>query len=175
MQPRFFFVSSCLRGCICAAFAVVVVLAQQPPQPTFRTGQTLIVQTVTVKDKDGKPIEGLTAKDFTITEDGEPQAITFVEFQRLPSSPVNGAQPGTAAQSAASASRETPAAPAPFVAAPGPAATVQQLMATVRLTSRPPSRGPLPPSWPPRRSSCRPPASARSTPRVAHSTWTTMA
>jgi VWFA-related protein len=44
----------------------------------------LIVQTVSVKDKDGKPIEGLTAKDFTVTEDGEPQTISFVEFQRLP-------------------------------------------------------------------------------------------
>ena len=43
----------------------------------------LIVQTVTVKDKDGKPIEGLTAKDFVVTEDGEPQDIAFVEYQRL--------------------------------------------------------------------------------------------
>ena len=52
--------------------------------PTFRTTTRLIVQTVTVKDKDGKPIEGLTAKDFVVTEDGEPQTISFVEFQRLP-------------------------------------------------------------------------------------------
>ena len=57
---------------------------QQPTsQPVFRTGTRLIVQTVTVKDKDGKPIEGLTAKDFIVTEDGEPQDIAFVEFQRL--------------------------------------------------------------------------------------------
>jgi VWFA-related protein len=126
------FVSSWLRGWIFTGFAVVVVVAQQPAQPTFRTGQTLIVQTVTVKDKDGKPVEGLTARDFTITEDGEPQAITFVEFQRLPgpatTSPVNGAQPAAAAQPAAPASPDTPAAPAPFVAAAGPAATVQQLI-----------------------------------------------
>ena len=129
MQPRFFFVSSWLRGCIFTGFAVIVVIAQQPAQPTFRTGQTLIVQTVTVKDKDGKPVEGLTAKDFTITEDGEPQAITFVEFQRLPSpaSPVTVTQPGTAVQPAA-ASPPLPPAPAPFVAAAGPAATVQQLI-----------------------------------------------
>src|SRR5206468_9729460 len=33
---------------------------------------------------EGHAIEGLTAKDFVITEDGEPQTISFVEFQRLP-------------------------------------------------------------------------------------------
>ena len=55
----------------------------QTPQATFRATQRLIVQSVTVKDKDGKPIEGLTAKDFVITEDGQPQDIAFVEYQRL--------------------------------------------------------------------------------------------
>jgi len=39
---------------------------------------------VNVKDKDGKPVEGLTAKDFVVTEDGEPQTVSFVEFQKLP-------------------------------------------------------------------------------------------
>ncbi len=64
-----------------------VGLAQQPqpqtPQATFRATQRLIVQSVFVKDKEGKPIEGLTAKDFVITEDGQPQDIAFVEYQRL--------------------------------------------------------------------------------------------
>jgi VWFA-related protein len=55
----------------------------QPPQATFRATTRLIVQSVFVKDKDGKPIEGLTAKDFVITEDGQPQDIAFVEYQRL--------------------------------------------------------------------------------------------
>ena len=41
------------------------------------------MQTVSVKDKDGKPVEGLTAQDFVVTEDGQPQDIAFVEFQRL--------------------------------------------------------------------------------------------
>jgi VWFA-related protein len=65
---------------------VIAPQAQQPPpaQPTFRTGSLLIVETVTVKDKDGNAIEGLTPNDFTLTEDGEPQTISFVEFQRLP-------------------------------------------------------------------------------------------
>jgi len=74
---------------ILAALIGVSVVAQQqqaPPAgtPTFRSTTRLIVQTVNVKDKDGKPIEGLTAKDFIVTEDGEPQTVSFVEFQRLP-------------------------------------------------------------------------------------------
>src|SRR4029079_18394363 len=95
------------RGCVLLSFLFVAPAAQQPPQPTFRTGTRLIVETVTVKDKEGKPVEGLTAKDFTLTEDGDPQAITFVEYQRVDAAP---------------APAPAPAAPAPAAAAPPPAA-----------------------------------------------------
>jgi len=44
----------------------------------------LVVETVVVKDKKGDPIEGLTAKDFLVTEDGVPQAVRFCEHQELP-------------------------------------------------------------------------------------------
>ena len=53
---------------------------------TVRT--QLVVETVTVKDKQGKSIEGLTAKDFTLTEDGVPQKIRFCERQTLPADAV---------------------------------------------------------------------------------------
>jgi VWFA-related protein len=43
----------------------------------------LVVEAVVVKDKQGKPIHGLTAKDFTITEDNVPQTIKFCEHQDL--------------------------------------------------------------------------------------------
>ena len=60
------------------AFVIAPQAQQQRPSsqpPTFRTGTRLIVTTVSVKDRNGSPIEGLTAKDFLVTEDGEPQEI----------------------------------------------------------------------------------------------------
>src|ERR1700722_9443766 len=51
---------------------------------TFSTSSQLVIETVNVKDKNGKPVEGLTAKDFTVTEDGAEQTIRFFEYQKLP-------------------------------------------------------------------------------------------
>jgi VWFA-related protein len=65
------------------------LLAQPAVQTTFRTSVHLIVQTVSVKDKNGKPIEGLTAKDFVVTEDGQSQQIAFVEYQPLDATPAS--------------------------------------------------------------------------------------
>ena len=81
---------------------------QQTQQPVFRTTTRLIVQTVTVKDKDGKVIEGLTAKDFTVTEDGQPQDIAFVEFQRM-----GGGTPAQAAARQQTRRRRLPPLPHP--------------------------------------------------------------
>jgi VWFA-related protein len=65
-----------------------LVFAQQPSDPvTFKTSTQLVVETVSVKDKSGKPVEGLTAKDFTITEDGVPQTIKFFEYQKFEEAP----------------------------------------------------------------------------------------
>ena len=50
---------------------------------TFQTSTQLVIETVTVKDKNGKPVEGLTVKDFAVTEDGAPQEIRFFEFQKI--------------------------------------------------------------------------------------------
>ncbi len=52
-------------------------------QPVFRSGAQLTIVDVTVTDKSGRPIEGLTENDFTITEDGVPQTISLVAFQRV--------------------------------------------------------------------------------------------
>ena len=68
-------------------FVFTLAAQQAPPtpqeMPVFRAEARLVLQQVTVKDASGKPIEGLTAKDFAITEDGIPQTIAFLEFQKL--------------------------------------------------------------------------------------------
>ncbi len=78
-----------------ALLAAAAVCAQQTGQNapagngtvTFTTATQLVVEAVVVIDKKGNPIEGLTAKDFTITEDGAPQEIRFFEHQTLPLNP----------------------------------------------------------------------------------------
>ncbi len=75
---------------------------QQPQQPqtpfTIKVDTQLVVETVMVKDKDGKPIEGLTEKDFTVTEDNVPQTISIFHFERLADTPA--AEPAAAAPAA---------------------------------------------------------------------------
>ena len=61
----------------------------QPSQnAVLKVSTNLVVETVTVRDKEGKPIQGLTAKDFTVTEDGVPQTIQFFKYQMLAQTPV---------------------------------------------------------------------------------------
>ncbi len=50
---------------------------------TLTAKSQLVVETVVVKDKEGKFIPGLSVKDFTVTEDGTPQTIKFCEHQNL--------------------------------------------------------------------------------------------
>ena len=63
--------------------------------PTISVSSQLVIETVSVKDRNGQPISGLTAKDFALTENGVPQTIHFCEHQDLPAeTPVSpAAQP----------------------------------------------------------------------------------
>jgi VWFA-related protein len=53
------------------------------PQVTLTVQSQLVVEAVVVKDKQGKFIPGLSAKDFVVTEDGVPQTVSFCEHQDL--------------------------------------------------------------------------------------------
>jgi len=90
-----------LTGCL---LVTLIVGAQQAPAPPatnapnaqqggaaadqviFRTSSQLVIETVGIK-KNGMPVEGLTAKDFIVTEDGAPQTISIFEYQKLPEVP----------------------------------------------------------------------------------------
>jgi VWFA-related protein len=63
-----------------------VAAQQQPPAqqpPPFKSRVTVVPVDVRVMDRNGKPITGLTAADFTVTEDGVPQSIVHFSFQQL--------------------------------------------------------------------------------------------
>ena len=84
---------------------VIPVAAQQVGQNksageaatyTFTARSHLVVENVIAKDKQGKFIAGLTAKDFVVTEDDTPQKISFCEHQNLASStPLQVSTPAT--------------------------------------------------------------------------------
>ena len=85
---------------------------QQPPlfqeaTTKFSASTNLVVINVDVRDKSGKPIEGLKASDFIITEDDKPQKISIFDFQKLDNEPLPAAEP-------------EPAKPAKGEAAPAP-------------------------------------------------------
>ncbi len=77
------------------ALFLVVVAGSRPQQVggnqttgeaqgfTIKVQSNLVVEAVEVKDKQGHFIQGLTAKDFVLTEDGAPQTIKFCEHQNL--------------------------------------------------------------------------------------------
>lgn len=72
------------RWFVALAIAAVVAAAASAQSPnTFRTSTTLVVRPVAVLDAAGRPMEGLTIDDFIVQEDGVPQSLAFVEFQRL--------------------------------------------------------------------------------------------
>ena len=72
--------------------ALGLLAAQGPVKITVNT--QLVVETVSVTDKSGKPIEGLTAKDFVVTEDGVVQTVSFCEYQKMQeAAPVAAAAP----------------------------------------------------------------------------------
>ncbi len=71
----------------------LAVPAQQPEKlTTFEATSDLIVVDVAVRDKNGRPLEGLKKEDFTVLEDGKAQPITVFEFQRLTLEPLPASQ-----------------------------------------------------------------------------------
>src|SRR4051812_29019045 len=78
---------------------VMAAPAQEPQKEfTFKSTSNLVIVNVEVKDKSGKPMEGLKKADFVLTEDGKAQQISVFEFQKLTGDatpPLNMATVGT--------------------------------------------------------------------------------
>ena len=74
-----------------AVMLFIVSAAAQKPDggdvAKFSTRRDLVIVDVSVKDKAGKTIEGLTQKDFSVFEDGKQQQITVFEYQKLAMDP----------------------------------------------------------------------------------------
>ncbi len=69
------------------ALAVVHTTSAQQGAPIFRSGASIVSVDVVVRDSSGAIVRGLTAKDFTLSEDGRPQQIQTFTFQEIPDQP----------------------------------------------------------------------------------------
>jgi VWFA-related protein len=56
---------------------------QQPPAAVFRSSREVITVDAIVRDKSGAVVRGLTAADFEIREDGQPQQILNFSFEEI--------------------------------------------------------------------------------------------
>ena len=108
-------------------------------RPMFRTSQNLILVDVTVRDRKGQPIDGLTAADFEVLENGKTQDVVSFAYEKVAPSKgtiitaatlskagegkgavpvtIGATKPGTAATAAPSASSAATGAAATAAAA----------------------------------------------------------
>jgi VWFA-related protein len=86
---------------IALTLGAVLVAAQQ--RPVFRGGANFVLVDA-YPSRDGRIVEGLTAADFQILEDGKPQTVDSIEFVRIEPTPEAARQdPNTVAESMAQA------------------------------------------------------------------------
>ena len=78
---------------VVAGLALSIVGQPQTQTPTFRGRTDLIPVDVSVVDKKYQPVHGLTAADFTVTEDGRPQQIQVFAAIDLPAATVVSGAP----------------------------------------------------------------------------------
>ena len=80
--------------------------SQQPqPAPVFRAGVDLVTVDVTVVDKDGQPIRGLSSKDFSVRVDGRQRPVQTLEFLEYG---ISGASLGVEAAAAPPRAQTSP-------------------------------------------------------------------
>ena len=86
---------------------------QRPATPTLPVVRTELVQLdVTVTDKEGRNVTGLTARDFVLLEDGRPQALSHFATGGRPGVETSGPAAGLPESPAPAAAPATPPPPA---------------------------------------------------------------
>ena len=63
--------------------------SQQQSDYVFRTGSELVLVNVTVRDKNGKFVQGLKPEDFTILEDNKPQKVVSFDVENVDAVPAS--------------------------------------------------------------------------------------
>jgi VWFA-related protein len=63
-----------------ACYAAALLLAAARQQPSYTTGVDLVAVEVTVVDRDGVPVTGLSAGDFDVTISGRPHRVVSAEW-----------------------------------------------------------------------------------------------
>jgi VWFA-related protein len=63
-----------------ARFAAAILLAAAQQQPAFKAGVDLVAVEVTVVDRDGAPVAGLTPADFDVSISGHPRRVVKAEW-----------------------------------------------------------------------------------------------
>ena len=85
--PRMRLIAACAASCFACVVATDARQSQSPAapqQPVFRVGVDVTQLDVSVLDKDRKPIRGLVAADFSVTENGKAQPVIGVSEVALP-------------------------------------------------------------------------------------------
>jgi VWFA-related protein len=88
---------------VCLGAATPLLYQTQKP-PVFRAGVDLVALDVTVVDRDGRPVKGLSANDFDVRIDGERRPVRVMEFLEF------GVSAGSEAAPARSSTNQSPAA-----------------------------------------------------------------
>jgi len=77
--------------------ALAAALAQEPEQPTFRTGVNVVIAPTIVTDRDGGFVHGLERQDFVLLDNNKPQDIK-VDVSFIPISLVVAIQANSAVE-----------------------------------------------------------------------------
>ncbi|MCC6539583.1 MAG: VWA domain-containing protein [Bryobacterales bacterium] len=77
-----------MRTVLVCLLSAALAWPQKPEEDVvFRTSSNLVLVTVFARGKQGQPLAGLTKEDFTLIENGKPQAISVFDFQKIDAQP----------------------------------------------------------------------------------------